>query len=242
MTKGAPRGASLVRRASWVVRDWAYAAAWQLRSVAPIPADAYRSGSLRPVVVVPGIYETWRFMRPLMDALHERGHPIHVVAELRHNARTIPESAALLADTIARNDLRHALLLAHSKGGLIGKFAMEHLDPDARIDRMIAVATPFAGSAYARFAPGRSLRAFRAADPVLAALAHEVGANRRIASVYGVFDTMIPEGSELPGAENRQLPVGGHFRILGDRRTVAAVLEIAGDAAPDAPRGASVGS
>jgi alpha-beta hydrolase superfamily lysophospholipase len=220
---------SLVRRAGWVVRDWWYAAAWQVRSLRPSTAAGYRTGDRQPVVVVPGIYETWEFMRPLMDALHARGHPIYVVTALKYNLRTVPDSAELVIAAIDRERLHDVLLLAHSKGGLIGKYAMERLDPEQRIDRMIAIATPFAGSAYACLAPGRQLRAFRAKDPVLSALARDVGANPRITSLYGVFDTMIPEGSELAGATNRRLRVGGHFSILSDPRTLAAVLEAAGD-------------
>ena len=54
-----------------------------------------------------------------------------------------------------------------------------------------------------------------------------IDANARITSVYAVFDTLIPGGSELTGAENVRLDLGGHFRILGDRRTAAAVLRAA---------------
>jgi hypothetical protein len=71
------------------------------------------------------------------------------------------------------------------------------------------------------------LRWFRAVDPVVAALIRDVETNRRITSIYGVFDTMIPGGSELPGATNVRLPVGGHFAILGDARTREAVVRAA---------------
>ncbi|QQD77817.1 alpha/beta hydrolase [Curtobacterium sp. YC1] len=216
-----------MRRAWWAALDWAYAARWQVRSLGPTTADDYRTGSGQPVVVIPGVYETWHFMRPLMDALHDRGHPVHVLPVLRHNLRPVPASARDVVAYLHEHDLRNVLVLAHSKGGLIGKYAMSQLDADGRIDRMVAVSTPFAGSVYARLAPVPHLRAFRAADPVLAGLARELGANARITSVYGVFDTLIPEGSELAGATNVRLPVGGHFRILGDARTRSAVLAAA---------------
>lgn len=222
-----PPGIPLVRRARWAALDWCYAITWQVRSLGPTTADDYRSGDGQPVVVIPGVYETWHFMRPLMDALHDRGHPVHVLPVLRHNLRPVPESARDVFAYLEEHDLRNVLVLAHSKGGLIGKYAMTQLDEHGRIDRMVAVSTPFAGSGYARLAPVRHLRVFRAADPVLAGLARELDANARITSVYGVFDTLIPEGSELAGATNVRLPVGGHFRILGDTRTRDAVLSAA---------------
>lgn len=218
---------SVVRRGWWALADWWYAIRWQVRSLGPTTADDYRSGDGQPVVVIPGVYETWHFLRPLMDALHDRGHPVHVLPVLRHNLRPVPESAQEVLDHLEEHDLRNVLLVAHSKGGLIGKYLMTRLDEHRRVDRMVAVSTPFAGSGYARLAPVRHLRVFRAADPVLAALARELDANARITSVYGVFDTLIPEGSALAGATNVRLPVGGHFRILGDPRTRAAVLAAA---------------
>jgi hypothetical protein len=220
-----------LREAGWWVLDWIYAGVWQVRSLGPTTADDYRRGDLQPVIALPGIYETWHFMRPLMDALHERGHPIYVVPALRHNLRPIPDSAATVMDVLEREGLSDVVVIAHSKGGLIGKYAMTHLDRGGTIDRMVAIATPFAGSSLARFAPFPQLRIFRATDPVLAALTRDSAVNARITSVYGVFDTMVPDGSELAGATNVQLPVGGHFRILGDERTFHAVLQALDDGA-----------
>jgi len=225
---GPPVRVSLVRRAWWATLDWWYAARWQLRSIGPTTADDYRSGDGQPVVVVPGVYETWHFMRPLMDALRDAGHPVHVLPVLRHNLRPVPESAREVLAYLDEHDLRDVLVVAHSKGGLIGKYAMT-LPEGERIDRMVAVSTPFGGSVYARLAPVPHLRAFRAADPVIAALGRDLVLNARITSVYGVFDTLIPGGSELAGAANVRVPVGGHFRILGAQQTRDAVLRAAAD-------------
>jgi hypothetical protein len=52
-----------------------YTAARQVPTVGPT-VDDYRTGDKQVVVVLPGVYETWHFLRPLMDALHERGHPV----------------------------------------------------------------------------------------------------------------------------------------------------------------------
>jgi hypothetical protein len=224
---GPPVRVGLLKRARWALLDWVYAGVWQVRSLGPTTADDYRTGDRQAVVVIPGVYETWHFMRPLMDVLHGRGHPVHVLTGLRHNVRPVPVSAEAVMAYLDEHDLQHVLVLAHSKGGLIGKYAMTRLDPHGRIDRMVSVSTPFAGSKYAVLAPVRHLRVFRAADPVLAGLARELDANSRITSVYGVYDTLIPGGCELAGAKNVRLDLGGHFRILADRRTAVAVLQAA---------------
>ncbi|WP_382309488.1 esterase/lipase family protein [Herbiconiux sp. UC225_62] len=212
-------------RAGWWVKDYLTASRLLLSGLTSRadPGD-YRSGTERPCVVIPGVYETWHFMRPIVEALHERGHPVFVVADLGHNRRPVLESAELVARFVADHGLDDVFIAAHSKGGLIGKYAMLKLDPDRRFVRMVAIATPFSGSRYANWAPNRTLRAFRADDPITAALAAEDVVNDRITSVYGAFDPIIPESSVLPGAENIELPTGGHFRILRDPRTIALVV------------------
>ena len=221
----------LVRDAVWWIRDYAYAVAWQVRAfVSRRAPDDYLDGVLRPIVVLPGIWETWAFLRPIIDPLHRRGHPMHVLTSLGWNGRPVARTAQDVAAYLAEHDLRDVVIVAHSKGGLIGKYVMTELDPDGRVDRMVAVATPFGGSRYAPYLLLKSLRSFSPRDATTLLLSSRAGANARITSVFGLFDPHIPEGSMLEGAVNVRIETGGHFRILSDPETLAAVV-----AAVDAP-------
>jgi len=86
---------------------------------------------------------------------------------------------------------------------------------------MLAVATPFGGSVYARFMLAPSLRIFSPKNSTIRALGLEEAVNSRIVSVYGKFDPHIPARSELAGAKNVELNTGGHFRILANPRVLA---------------------
>lgn len=183
-------------------------------------------------MVLPGIWETWAFLRPIIDPLHRRGHPMHVLTSLGWNGRPVARTAEDVAAYLAEHDLRDVVIVAHSKGGLIGKYVMTELDPDGRVDRMVAVATPFGGSRYAPYLLLKSLRSFSPRDATTLLLSSRAGANARITSVFGLFDPHIPEGSMLEGAVNVRIETGGHFRILSDPETLAAVV-----AAVDAPTG-----
>ena len=209
---------------SWAL-DYRYAVLRQAEAVLDRtdPAAYRRGGTRRPVVVLPGIWETWHFLRPLIEHLHDAGHPVHVLAALGWNGGAVDSGAALTVDHLRRHDLTDVVLVAHSKGGLIGKAAMLDAADGSRIAAMAAISTPFAGSVYARFAPLRSLRAFSPHDPTTLRLAANREVNARITSIYGKFDPHIPGGSELPGAVNVEVPVGGHFRILADPRTLEAL-------------------
>ncbi|WP_431277937.1 hypothetical protein [Leifsonia poae] len=116
-------------------------------------------------------------------------------------------------------------IIAHSKGGLIAKLVMATPQGARRIRLTVAVSTPFGGSAYARYFPVPSVRALSPTDAALLRLDAERDANARIVSVYGWFDPHIPGGSELVGARNVRLPVGGHFRILAKRPLLDVVDE-----------------
>ncbi|MDU0366322.1 alpha/beta hydrolase [Microbacterium sp. KSW4-17] len=216
------------RDLSWWAKDYAYAVRAQVRAAWGRAVDEdLREGSGRPLVLLPGIYETWRFLEPLARALHERGHPVHAVAELGDNRRPIAESAGRVAALLSSRDLHDVVLVAHSKGGLIGKHLMAFDPEGARVRAMVAVATPFGGSRYSRLMPTPSLRAFASGDATMRALAAAADANARIVSVYGPFDPHIPEGSELAGARNVELASGGHFRVLADPRVIAEVVRVA---------------
>jgi triacylglycerol lipase len=217
------------RDARWWVADYAFAAYWQWKAVfgAKDPGT-YLSGDGRPVVVLPGIWETWAFLRPLIARVHAAGHPVHVLPSLAWNGRPVVDTAEDVAAYILEHDLRHVAILAHSKGGLIGKYAMATLDETSRIDLMVAICTPFSGSRYASYLLLRSLRAFSPRDPTTVLLQKNLAINSRIVSVYGEFDPHIPESSELAGATNVRIHAGGHFRILAHPETVDIVLNAVG--------------
>jgi pimeloyl-ACP methyl ester carboxylesterase len=213
----------------WWARDYAYAVVWQGRAFFNRTDPAmFLSGDRTPIVVLPGVYETWKFMQPLIEELHGRGHPVHVVDLLRRNERPVVEMAERVTEYLEQHDLSDVVLMAHSKGGLVGKQAMAFGAAAGRVRGMLAVATPFGGSSYARLmvlAP--TLRIFSPRDATIRALARETAVNAKIVSVYGRFDPHIPEGSELVGAKNVRLETGGHFRILAHPRVLAELAVLA---------------
>ena len=216
--------ASTARYGWYWLLDYVYVAYWQLRHIVGrgVPAH-YAEGDGMPVLLLPGVYETWQFLRPIADSLNAQGHPVHVVRELGYNRRAIPDAAAVAQRYLESHDLRGVVLVAHSKGGLIGKHMMLLDDADGRIDRLVAIATPFGGSSYARFFVNPAVRAFSPKAPVLSMLAANAEVNARITSLYGEFDPHIPLGSRLEGAVNVQFPIAGHFRILADSALQRAV-------------------
>jgi alpha-beta hydrolase superfamily lysophospholipase len=215
--------------------DYPNALRFRVRAVrdAAIPSR-FAEGSRRPVMLLPGIYESWHYLRPIAESLNQRGHPVHVIPVLGLNRAPIPATAARVWGELVSRELRGVALVAHSKGGLVGKHMMAIDDAEGRIDRLVAIASPFRGSALARIAPNPALRAFLPSDPVIAALQADRAVNARITSVYPRFDPHIPDGCALDGATNVEVPVVGHFRVLLHVKTTEAVIEAV---ERDEPRG-----
>jgi pimeloyl-ACP methyl ester carboxylesterase len=216
----------LLQNLGWWAEDYVYAAAWQARAVVDrTDPKTFEEGTGRPVLMIPGVYEPWQFLRPLIDKLHGAGHPVYVVPELGNNLGVLSEAAGTVEAVLERRDLHDVVIVAHSKGGLVGKLVMVGEGSLPRVTRMVAICTPFAGSRYAQFMPIRALRDFSPRDPAGLSLRADESVNSRIVSIFGPFDPHIPEGSALPGATNRQVDSGGHFRLLSDPAVVEMVLE-----------------
>lgn len=238
--------ARLARETGWRAADYAYAG-WRQVAGTLGRDDPHRYEHPehpvgRPVVLVPGVYEPWAFLQPLASRLAAEGIAVHALPELGTNARPVPECAELLGRVLQERDLRDVVLVAHSKGGLIGKLAMVRHDPDGRVAHMVTVNTPYAGSSLARLFPTRAVRAFLPDDPTIVALAREREVDRRITAVRSVWDPHIPGARELGGAADVVLGTHGHFLPLEDPRVVRLVVAAALAPVEDDDAGPSSGS
>ena len=182
-----------------------------------------REGTLRPVLLLPGVYETWHFLESVGTHLNGLGHPVHVVPTFGHNLRPIARMAALAEQYVAEHDLVDVAIVAHSKGGLIGKTMMLSPVGGGRIASMVAINSPFGGSDYAHLVPIRTLREFVPTHETIVKLSANAEVNAHITSIFSEWDPIIPNGSLLDGATNVTLPARGHFNIL-DRPDLLALV------------------
>lgn len=216
----------------------------------PVHYLGYTREGMVPVILIPGILNRWASMKKLGDKLSLLGHPVHIVPELGINVDSIPRSAKLLHSLVVRiipprtrlrhirrsaeavrahieaKNLKGVVLVAHSKGGLIGKYLLAHHNKDERVLGLVAVATPFSGSALAKLVPHGSFEELRLESEILLDLKGHSHVNKKIISIYPEYDTHVwsPQGSRLEGAKNIEVPVHGHS-VLETKAIQAEVLK-----------------
>lgn len=223
------------RAALWWTLDYVWAGlVWISTLFAPARPDHYAAGSGRAVVVLPGVYENWQFLRPLIVPLHRRGYAVHVVTALGHNRRPIEDGASAVLEFLAARDLRDVVLVGHSKGGLVGKLALLG-DADHRIAALVTICAPFHGSSRARLLPLPSVAPLVPGHPSLARLGGPDPVNALITSVGTSFDEHVPEGSGLPGARNVRVAASGHFSPLGHPSVLTEVVRAIDRTSPAPP-------
>ncbi len=178
-----------------------------------------------PVILIPGIAERWGFLKSLGDKISLDGHPVYIVPKLGHNMINIPKSAMIIKDLIEENKLKNVIIVAHSKGGLIAKYLLVHFNKDNAVKGVIAIATPFSGSALARLIRHKSFKELSPSSKLIQDLNSHTTINNRIISIYPSFDNHVPEGSILANAENIKVNVKGHHKILFDKKVQEVVIE-----------------
>ncbi len=184
-----------------------------------------------PIILIPGLFEKWHFLKAIADPLSLKGHPVYVIEHLKYNSTEIPRAAKLVRELIEQKNLKEVVIIAHSKGGLIGKYLLTFYNEDERTKRLITIASPFAGSAITKFFSHKAVRELSPDSDIIKDLHKEKKANGKITSIYGVFDNHVwPESScHLKGAKNIQVKTYGHHKMLSDKRVIEAVMAQVGE-------------
>jgi triacylglycerol lipase len=179
-----------------------------------------------PVILIPGLLESWHALQRIGTRLSKKGHPIYVLEGLGMNIKDISESAKHIESLFKEQGIKGAIIISHSKGGLIGKHFMVFSGNGKNVRKLVTISTPFSGSEIVNYIPTRAHQELHPESQAIAKLNAETSVNKKIVSIYGIFDNHVwpLSSSHLEGAKNVQLNVHGHHSILFDKRTIRAVL------------------
>ncbi len=246
---------SIIKKArSWAI-DYVYMARGNaLMTIHKNPPKHYLGyvvAGKAPVILIPGITTKWGFMKRLGDRISLAGHPVYVVPKLQYNIFNIPMSAQKVWNVICditqqtghtssntqeisdkirvlteTHGIAGAVLVTHSKGGLIGKYLLIHHNHSRQVKGLVAIAAPFSGSRIAHLIPHNAFKELRTDSEIIRELSGHTTVNRRIISIMPEFDNHVLEGSYLNEAlDNIIVPIHGHHKILFNSDVQNKVLE-----------------
>lgn len=180
------------------------------------------------VILIPGITHRWGYMKHLGDKISLEGHPVYIVPDLGYNLSDISTSAKILHSLLIKENISGVVLVAHSKGGLIGKYLLVHHNADNRVLGMVAIATPFSGSAMAKLVPHESFRELLTDSEIIRNLEKHSAVNEHIISIIPEYDNHVwaEQGSYLDGAaDNIEVPVKRHHKVLFSEHVLQTILD-----------------
>ncbi|MEX2027961.1 MAG: alpha/beta hydrolase [Candidatus Curtissbacteria bacterium] len=177
-----------------------------------------------PVILLAGISNTWRSLKKIGDKVSLEGHPVYIVPQLGRNFRDIKSIAEIIEEIIKENRLEKVIIVAHSKGGLVGKYLLIH---DKRVKKLIAIATPFSGSGLAKLVPHKAFRELLPTSQIIADINSHDEVNNCITCIIPSYDNHVPKGgSFLKGAKNIKVEISGHHKILFSKELFQEVLDL----------------
>jgi pimeloyl-ACP methyl ester carboxylesterase len=172
----------------------------------------------RGVVLVHGFFCNRGLWNPLLRRLRAADVPFvavnlePVLGSIDAYGRTI----AAAVDAVERATGELPVVVAHSMGGLAVR-AWLAATPGARIERLITVATPHAGTLLARRARAANAAQMRHGSDWLRALAtaHEKAAPTPLVCFWSRCDNIVfpTRSATLPGADNRELAGTPHVAM-----------------------------
>jgi triacylglycerol esterase/lipase EstA (alpha/beta hydrolase family) len=204
----------------------------------PFRSEAQADSPVRPlagghgVLLVHGFFCNRGLWHPWMKRLREAKVPF-VALTLEPVFGSIDDYAAQIDEAMARLEAATGsapVLVAHSMGGLAARAWLCRSVGDLRVHRVVTIGTPHRGTAMAGRALATNARQMRLGSPWLVSLAQGEPPERyrRFTCFWSRCDNIVfpTESATLPGADNRQLDVTPHVRMVYHPEVFAEILRL----------------
>jgi hypothetical protein len=149
-----------------------------------------------PVVLVHGLVDNRSVFSVMNRSLRRRGFA-HVCSWnysplLTDIARGAADLGAHIEAICEATGYDRVHVVGHSLGGLISRYHVQRLGGDRRVESLVTLGTPHAGSVWANVVPTPLIRQLRPGSPVLQELAEPApGFRTRMTAVYSDLDQMV---------------------------------------------------
>jgi len=216
------------------------------------PADGYRTDPLSPlrrslvvtdpeaagtpILLIHGIMDNRSVFTVFRRALHRRGFGVvHAVnyglftGDLRDAARELHDHVERLCEATGADKVH---IVGHSLGGVIARYFVQRMGGSARVDTLVTLGSPHAGTIGAYLIPTALGRQLRPGSPLLTELDEPApGCTTRFLVVWSRMDQMVvPQRNarlQRPDLDVAQLELRdvGHLGLPVDGRVVRWVVD-----------------
>ncbi len=208
----------------WILNEYLTILKIKLFKTYKAQASLWKLGTAGEAVLIPGWGGDIEALLTIGNKLNELGYKIHTISDLGGNYSSLKQSTNIVTEYISNNCLSNAILVGHSKGGLIA--ANTQLKIPKKVRRVIAIACPWDGSLLGHLHI-LGLQDLKPNSVTLKNLRSTLD-RKNIFNLYPTVDNhVIPNKSLiLDGANNIQIKVKGHTLILFSKETEQQLCSI----------------
>ena len=191
-----------------------------------MPADRL-SPNPRPLLLVHGYgcsRGVWWRLRSRLEAAGYIVSTVSLTPPYTHIGKLVPLLQQRIEETCRTTGAERVVLVAHSMSGLVCRSYLSRFGA-ARVERLVTIASPHAGSELARLGIGANAREMEPGSRWLAELAAEPLHVPAVSLRTPHDNYVMPQDNQrLPGARDVELPGIGHLAVLYAERTAAALI------------------
>lgn len=181
------------------------------------------------ILMVHGFLCNGALWLPLQSFLEKKGlgnlYTITLEPPIWGNIEEFAKSVAVRVDEICeQSESEQVIIIAHSMGGIVSRFYLDHLGGNNRVSKLITIGSPHHGTHTADTVPflGENVRQMRIrSNSWLKELnsSETKPAETPITSIYSYHDDIVvpQESSKLKNAKNVAFSGLGHFNLLFSR-------------------------
>jgi predicted alpha/beta hydrolase family esterase len=191
--------------------------------------------SLRGVVLIHGLFCNRGFWTPWLERLQKQGNAF-IAVSLEPIFGSIDNYAGQIeaaVQKITRLTGVPPLMVCHSMGGLAAKAWLLRYKADARVHRVVTIATPHQGTWLARFGRAENARQMRQGSNWLSQLENEFPPDRSALFTcwYSNCDNIVfpALSATLPGADNRLVTGVAHVHMAFVPQVINGTLALLHD-------------
>jgi triacylglycerol lipase len=201
-----------------------------------LAAQPLHSSAPRHIVLIHGIWDTFRTMHKMELALRDAGfEPLVITLTPNGGQRTLDALGEQVHRQIRKHiphDARFSII-GFSMGGMVARSYLRQFGEPGRVATFVSIASPHHGTWLAWLDGSPGVRDMRPGSAFLAAVNADAGrfSKTHWITIRTPFDLMIlpSTSSILPWAENHSIPVLAHPLLVLDGRVIDGVIRAVRD-------------